>query len=210
MARNILPDQLRRIREHMGQVRNHAEAKQLADLLYRGRPLLKIAREVYRILEKDEAMVNQREAACRERLVEFSGDDGFRGEVEEVLSQQTDVKTALSESVRSRSTRDTVVENVEKLLSAVTASISNGSLPKDLPVVTRKNLKSYSKFVSETQIGKIARLIREQTGGLPINTAEKRLLIIAYQYLRDTPGSVAKDVQKQIVLRYKRLHADKT
>lgn len=210
MAKNVLPDQLRKIRENLGQVRGYAEQGQLEKLLNQGRPLMKIVRDVYEILEKDEAMVLPQEENCRERLVEFAGDDAFKGEAEQVLSQpvaQLDKAGDKDKAKQPVSMEESAVRNINKLLTALNASASGVALPSDLPVVTRKNLKNYAKYISEAQIGEMAALVREKIADKSINAAEKRLLIISYQHMKENPGSVVKEDRKQILMRYKKLHS---
>ena len=214
MAKSMLPDQLHRVRKNLGQIRSHATQKQLPDLIYRGRALMKIARTCFDILEKDEAMVMPMEEVCREQLSEFAGDDAFRDEIDQFLSQMpANLKNRNpqgdKESNRGQSTAETVIRNVNKLLAAYNESVSKDSFPPDLPVVTRKNLKSYVKFIQDSQVSEMAALIRKKAGAVQVNTAEKRLLIIAYQYLKENPAVISKEDRKQIILRYKKLQAEK-
>ncbi len=215
MGKNILPDQLHLIRQNLGQIHKHADQQQLPNLLIRGQALMKIAQTSYEILEKDEAMVMPMEEACRERLSEFAGDDGFKEGIDQALSQalaspQKELTTGDGKrNLQQPSAEDTVVHNIDTLLTALNASVSGASLPSDLPVVTRKNLKSYARYMRETQIVEMASLTRDKASGLPVNAAEKRLLIVSYQFLKDHPGSVSKGDRKQIVLRYKKMQSEK-
>lgn len=208
MARCAMPDQLQRSRENLSKMQGCTDPKQLPDLLERARPLLNIVRVVFEILEKDEAMVLSAEAGCRERLSSFSGDQGFKADVDVVLSQ-VPTKPAPRKGIKPPVSDSAIVENVDKLLKAARITTVGADLPADLPVITRGNLKRYVQQIRETQISELAELIRGKDAAVAVNPVEKRLLIAAYQYLKENPGLIAKEDRRDIIQRYKILQAGK-
>jgi len=196
LALNLLPDQFRRVRENLALARSHASEQQLPELMGRGRQILKIISLVQKMLEKDEAMVLPHEEACRGRLAEFAGDELFRGEVAKILSV-----AEIQPGTRGEGDSARELKTIEQLLSALQASVSGEVLPPDLPLVTRLNLQRLVGCMRESHIRQFASLIRNKIGNQPINPAEKRLLILSYQYLRENPDGISKDDRKPILLR---------
>ena len=215
MGISIFPDQMHRIKENFGLIRNYANEKQRTILMGRGEALIKIAQACYDILEKDEAVVLPQEEVCRERMAEFKGDDTFRDEIDRLLSSKPASSQRSAEmgdrksSGGKSSTETAVVRNIDKLITVYKEGHSGNSAPSDLPKVSKTNLKAYTRFISKKQIREIAAIAMQRSEAGSVNSAEKPLLIIAFNHLKERPDTVSKEEHKLIVSRYRHIFFDK-